>query len=488
MARKKTKQAARKTGGGDQREVIADLEHQNAKLSSLLSVSQEMMKEMHLDNLLGLIMDRVTVVMDAERSTLFLLDRKKDELYAKVAQGAGADTIRFPNGRGIAGHVGKTGATINLQDAYDDKRFNPGFDKQTGFRTKAMLCMPIRNTRNEIIGVTQVLNKKHGDHYFTKEDESLLAAFSSIAAISLENSFVYEEINRTMHTFEKFVPMRYIESMAKEGLESIMLGNAEEVAVTVLFSDIRGFTDLSEKMTADEVLKFLNSYLRRMSDIIAKQHGFIDKFIGDAIMAIFDAKASNNAVDASIEMMRALPSFNRKRKQSGYEAIHIGIGLHHGPAVIGTVGSNDRMDSTILGDTVNLAARMEGLTKMYGCPLMITESTLKKLRNRKQYSVREVDTVMVKGKAEPVKIFDVFDWETPPRREKKEQTRPHLEKGRRHYKKRKWDQALKEFRAGHALAPRDQVFKIYIQRCEEYSASPELLPSDWDGATRLFSK
>ena len=472
----------------DVQETVESLRHQNLKLSSLLNVSRDMMKEVHLDNLLRIIMDRVTTVMDAERSTLFLVDHKRDELYAKVAQGTDSGNIRFPNGQGIAGHVGKTGDTINIKDAYNDARFNPSFDRQTGFRTKAILCMPIRNTRSQIIGVTQVLNKKGRSPIFTEEDENLLAAFSSIAAISLENSFAYETINRTMHTFEKFVPRRFLDSIAKDGLESIMIGNAEEADLSVLFSDIREFTNLSENLSADDLLRFLNSYLTQMSNIIAQEKGFIDKFIGDAIMAVFDQKSSNNAVDAGIGMLRALLPFNKGRKKSGFDPIEIGIGINTGPAVIGTVGSSDRMDSTVIGDAVNLAARIEGLTKMYGCPLMITEGTLQALRGRKKYDIREVDTVQVKGKDLPVKVYEVFDWQASYDRKKKKETTPLLAAGIKLYKQRKWLKAREKFEAGKAIYRRDPVFQLYIDRCIEYNAHPDRLPEDWDGTARLLAK
>lgn len=485
---KRNSRPARTPAAPATEQTVEDLRHQNLKLSSLLKVSQEMMKEVQLDNLLRIIMDRVTVVMDAERSTLFLVDAKRDELYAKVAQGTDSGQIRFPNGQGIAGHVGKTGDTINLTDAYQDERFNRNFDRLTGFRTKAMLCMPIRNTRGQIIGVTQVLNKIGEPSIFTEDDENLLAAFSSIAAISLENSFAYETINRTMHTFEKFVPRRFLDSIGKEGLESIMIGNAEEAVLSVLFSDIRKFTNLSENLPADDLLRFLNSYLTQMSNIIAAEKGFIDKFIGDAIMAVFDQKTANNAVDAGIGMLRALLPFNRGRKKAGFDPIEIGIGINTGHAVIGTVGSQDRMDSTVIGDAVNLSARIEGLTKMYGCPLMITENTLKALRGRKQYDIREVDTVQVKGKDVPVKVFEVFDWQATYDRRKKKETEPLLKAGIKLYKKRQWQKAMAKFEAGRQLYRRDPLFHLYIDRCREYRLFPDRLPPDWDGTARLVAK
>ncbi|MBL8020382.1 MAG: GAF domain-containing protein [Leptospirales bacterium] len=463
---------------------IRQLEAENSRLKSLLGVSKEMMSEVHLDKLLELIMHRVTSVMNAERSSLFLLDHKTDELYAQVAQGLNTKQVRFPNGKGIAGHVGKTGETINIKDAYQDPRFNRDFDRKSGFRTRSILCMPIRNTRKKIIGVAQVLNKKEESAIFTRDDESLLQAFSSIAAISLENAFAYDTISRTMQTFEKFVPPRYLSSIAREGLESIRVGNVEQVDVSVLFSDIRNFTTLAEKMKPHDVLQFLNEYLKRMSIAISKHNGFVDKFIGDAIMAIFETGHPGAAVRAGIDMLRALTVYNRELKKKNIPPIGIGIGIHFGSAVLGTVGSETRMDSTVLGDTVNLSARMEGLTKMYGCPLMVTESVATRVGN--SFQLREVDTVRVKGKDKPIRIYEVYDQDAPALKKLKTKSKTALHSGIASYKKKDWAKALSYFEPAHRAFRKDTVLTMYIARCKKYMQ--EGVEPDWDGSVKLYEK
>jgi len=178
------------------------------KLEKLLAISKSIMSEMNLDELLVIIMNTVTTVMEADRSTLFLIDKASNELRSKVAQGVGTGEIRVPIGVGIAGTVAKNGRTINIRDAYQDKRFNPEIDRKTGYHTKNILTFAMKNMAKEIIGVIQILNKKGRAGYFTKTDEDLLKAFSSLAAISIENARMYKELGELNRDLETKVEAR----------------------------------------------------------------------------------------------------------------------------------------------------------------------------------------------------------------------------------------------------------------------------------------
>jgi len=209
-------------------------------------------------------------------------------------------------------------------------------------------------------------------------------------------------------SFERFVPDKFIRAIASEGIENIQVGVAASRTLTILFCDIRGYTSMSEQLTALETFLFLNDYLACMGQAIEDCGGFIDKYIGDAIMALFDQETTDSALQAALAMRRALREFNRDRIEKGLPRIEIGIGIHRGEVVMGTVGFISRMESTVIGDPVNLASRVEGLTKSYGCPILATETVVHGLSSPADFSLELVDkAVNVKGKDEPIAIYQL---------------------------------------------------------------------------------
>jgi class 3 adenylate cyclase len=213
-------------------------------------------------------------------------------------------------------------------------------------------------------------------------------------------------------TFRKFVPRQFLDRLATRGLGNIALGEADAGVVTILFADIRSFTTLSETLPPQELLNFLNAYFESMNAPIHANGGFIDKFIGDAIMALFinedPAVGARNAVRTSLDMLTALQNHNELRKLEGAEPISIGLGIHTGETVIGTVGSVDRMDSTVLGDAVNLASRIESLTKQYAAQILISSSTYRHIATDPTIHCREIGIVDVRGREEPETIYEVL--------------------------------------------------------------------------------
>ncbi|MEM6431925.1 MAG: adenylate/guanylate cyclase domain-containing protein, partial [Deinococcota bacterium] len=238
----------------------------------------------------------------------------------------------------------------------------------------------------------------------------------------------------------------------------VQLGDQVAQEMTILFSDIRDFTSLSEKMTPQENFNFINGYLSQMQPFISKYHGFIDKYIGDAIMALFPTHP-NDALDAAIGMLTSLNDYNEGRPKR--ERIRIGIGLHTGATMLGTVGGENRMDSTVIGDAVNLSSRVEGLTKVYGASLLITEQTMQGLRDPSAYAMRELDRVKVKGKRKPITVYEVFETDEYDVKVRKEASLEYFAKGLELYREQKYTDARAMFYEVLQLNPKDKAAQLY---------------------------
>lgn len=213
------------------------------------------------------------------------------------------------------------------------------------------------------------------------------------------------DLKHTNVSIERFVPQAFLSIVGKPSVADVELGDNKRRTMSILFSDIRGFTTLSEQMSPDETFAFINTYLERMGPVIRDHHGFIDKYIGDAIMALF--ANADDALQAGLAMLAALEGFNAERRATGLPPIEIGIGINTGSLMLGTIGEKHRMDGTVISDAVNLAARIEGLTKDYAAPMLISEFTYRELSNPEARAIRPVDVVVVKGKTRPVAIYAV---------------------------------------------------------------------------------
>ncbi|MDC1383698.1 GAF domain-containing protein [Candidatus Puniceispirillum sp.] len=571
--------------------------------------------EIELGSLLQRVMTEATKMLNADRATLFLHDPKTSELFSRVAMGDNVGEIRLPDNAGIAGSVFQSKETVNIPHAYADLRFNPAFDKKTGYFTRSILCVPIMNKDGICIGCTQVLNKSGGG--FTEEDESRLKAFTQQVAIALENAQLFEEVakertysdsmlasmsnavvtinedgkiatcnkaglkifkvipvqiigktveeffsgNRSWMlekfnqcnesqenidlidvTFEvgseddgtletvssnvSFLPLenndpdgrtdqksqhlgtlvviedisdekrmkstmsRYIDPGIAEQLMSdgtdIMGG--QETEATVLFSDIRSFTTITETLGAQGTVALLNEYFDIMVEAISEQGGMVDKFIGDAIMAGFGIPLAHDddedrGVRAGINMIKRLWEWNGQRENEGKPPVEMGLGLNTDKVVSGNIGSSKRMDYTMIGDGVNLAARLESACKSYSARILISDFTYQKLKGT--YQVRYIDDVIVKGKTTPVGVREVLDYHTPKTFPNLMDNVNHFNEARSSFKGGDWDKAIKSFNECLKCNPKDNLSNTYLERC---AIMKKQNPKDWDGVWIMTSK
>jgi class 3 adenylate cyclase len=283
---------------------------------------------------------------------------------------------------------------------------------------------------------------------------------------------------QTNAAYNRFVPHEFLVYLNKKNIIDVQLNDNVETEMTVLFSDIRSFTDLSEVMSPEENFQFVNKYLNVMGPIVRRNHGFIDKYIGDAIMALFDN--SDDAMTAAIEMLKALAEFNVEHQKTHHKPLSIGVGLHKGRVRLGTIGESGRMDGTVISDAVNLASRIEGLTKFYGVQCLISENIYHSLSAPDRHSIRYVDRVKVKGKQVPVRIFEEFSADPWEIQDKKRLTLGRFEEATRLFTVREFAKAKALFEKVLLELPEDKASKSYIARCDHY-ANQEL-PDDWDGA------
>jgi adenylate cyclase len=640
-------------------------------VAALMKATSFLGQSLDLEKTLQVVMNEARNLMHADRSTLFMIDRDRGELWSKVAKADGKTMmeIRIPADRGIAGYVASTGQTLNIPNAYDDPRFDPTIDQQTGYRTRNILCMPIYNSEGVRIGVTQLINKNQSN--FTNSDEEFMQAFNIQAGMALENAKLFESVllekqyqkdilqslsdavistdmqgrivtinDAALHllgcslnssrdrsqwedwipkllgrpvweivpidhlqfrledslktgarhyvpeqslvvgvgeiqepsgkvklilatrdrqtpntfipcwndatlltadspsplltpdspllpiqTFERSInltvsPLTNPEGSVRGGLvvledisqekrmkatmyrymtpevaervmalgdDALMVGERKEV--TILFSDIRSYTSLTEKMNAADVVALLNNYFETMVEAVFNFDGTLDKFIGDALMAVFGAPLplENHAwmaVQSALDMRQRLAAFNHKRETIGLPPIRFGVGISSGEVVSGNIGSQKRMDYTVIGDGVDISSRLEGATKEYGCDIILSEFTYQFCKEK--VWVRELDCVRVRGKTKPIRIYELIDDRNHDLDRPLQEFLQLYQAGREAYNQRNFKEAVQYFGQAQRLKPDDRATALLLHRASHYlKESP---PESWDGVHAVQSK
>ncbi len=273
------------------------------------------------------------------------------------------------------------------------------------------------------------------------------------------------ELAKIAKASARFVPRQFLHFLHKESIVDAKLGDSVQAAMSILFADIRSFTSMSESMSPQENFDFINSYLRQVGPVIRQHNGFIDKYIGDAIMALFPETA-DDAVGAAIEMQKQVAIYNEYRRNNGYLPIAIGIGIHSGSLMLGIIGEEERIDSTVIADAVNLASRLEQLTKLYGAGVIVSVQTLSQLDDPQKYTCRFLDRVTIRGKQAPVAIFEIYDGDSQLLKELKTQTKSAFERGVWLYFQEKFIAARQYFEQVLQVNDRDLAARIYLERCD----------------------
>ena len=459
-------------------------------LGTAMKASQALSAEIVLENLLKRLMTLVIENAGAHKGFLILESGGQMRIEAEGAVDKEEVVVLqslpvFESDElsaAIVQYVARTRETVVLGNAAEEGLFTA--DPYIAARApKSVLCAPLLNQGN-LIGILYLENDRAANA-FTPDRLELLNLLCAQAAISIQNARLYSDLARTNLAYSRFVPREFLSFLNRENIIDVQLGDQVQQVMTVLFTDIRSFTTLSEAMTPKENFEFLNSFLRVMGPVIRAHGGFIDKYIGDTIMALFP-ECADAAVRAAIALRGKLDAFNRAREERGEPRIEMGVGIHTGTLMLGTIGEEERMEGTVISDAVNLASRIEGLTKRYRVPVLISGVGFDTVVDPARYQHRLIDRVRVHGRAEDIAIIEILDGQTPAARENKRETAAHFARGLEHYRRREFAEARACFSAVLAKDPEDGVAALYVERSARCLA--EGVPADWEPIETLDTK
>lgn len=573
---------------------IGNAERTSGELRQLLDVNVAIASEIQLDALLRRIVQVTSQILNADRSSLFLHDRKTDELWSIVAEGVDNREIRFPSTSGLAGDTFTTRAAANVADVYADARFNQSIDLSTGYRTRTALSVPVITRDGRTLGVMQAFNRLDGS-VFEDADMARMSAFAAQAAVAIENATLFGEVaternyndsilrsmssgvvtldreasvvklnaaacailgvepeaavdpetqrawatnnpwlsseitiagatgnpksfldadlvtvrGDTISANVSIVPLMVEDDAEQAGLLIIVedisegkrmqgamrrfmtqnvvdqiMGREDELLfgaacqASVLFADIRGFTGMAEQLGPRGTVDMLNEIFTELFEAVASSDGLLDKFMGDALMAVYGAPISSdrdplNAVDSAVAMSSMLVAINERRAARGGVDLRLGVGIASGEVVAGTIGSPKRMDYTVIGDSVNLASRLEKITKTYGVGIVVCEDTAKAVAGA--HRLRELDIIRVRGRMQPSKIFQIVTADTP----LSDAAMEAYARGRNALLTGAWDAAIVAFETALNAAPGDVASGLMLERARILAETPPV--AGWDG-------
>jgi adenylate cyclase len=320
--------------------------------------------------------------------------------------------------------------------------------------------------------------------HFVVPAGTLIVNYAAITSFRM--IFEEREKRKIRKTFSSYVSPGVIALVEKDPQKYFYPGG-ETKELTVMFSDIRSFTTLSEGMTADELVKLLNEYLGEMTDVLFKRWGTLDKYIGDAIMAFWGSPYPQQdhaarACGCGLDMIKRLEELNMKWEMEGRKQLSIGVGFNSGPVNVGNMGSSKRLAWTVMGDNVNLASRLEGLTKEYGAKIITGEGTYREAKG--QYVFRDLDKIRVKGKLQPVDIYELLGFGNEAA--KYQDLLVRWSDANASYRRQEWDVAVQKFESLLAKYPDDGPSLVFLKRAQEFYR--EAPAAGWDGVYTFKTK
>lgn len=296
--------------------------------------------------------------------------------------------------------------------------------------------------------------------------QELQIAEKKVRALNDELVNKLVEIQQNSAAVARFVPQNFLKMLNRKNIAAIKLGDCVEKVMTVLFLDIKSFTTLAEQLSSVEIFNLVNSLMSYLDPVIVKNGGFIDKYIGDALMALFDD--ADNAVSAALGMLDALNVFNDIRARNNLLPINVGIGINTGSLIVGTVGFESRMDCSVISDAVNIASRVESLTRNFNIELLISGQTYQQLKYIDNYYLRSLGLTSVKGKNLPINVYEVFNHDNAREIQLKKDTLPLFTQALNHYEEKRFQEATRLFKEVIAQDAQDSVAIYFLEQCQSH--------------------
>ena len=360
-------------------------------------------------------------------------------------------------------------------------------------QTQSLMYAALK-VQDRVLGAI-ILARKESEQY-SAADLKLLITVAQQTSSSIESAVLYEKnireakeseeaMRRIYEVTNRFVPHEFIRSLGKNFITDIQLGDQVEKIVTVLFTDIREYTSLAEKMTPEENFRFVCSFNERIGPIIREHHGFVNQYLGDAIMAIFPRHASD-ALAAAVKIQEAVVLINESRIRSNLVPIKIGVGMHTGPLIMGITGDAERLDATTIADTVNTASRLEGLTKYFKVNILLSEASVRNLMAADTFHLRHLGPVQLKGKMEAIGVYECFNGGDQDDLITKLKAMPVFRQGITAYFNKSFEHASNHFAEALEIYPADTTAKMFLERSNHYVNIG--IPENWTGVEAMLSK
>jgi len=294
----------------------------------------------------------------------------------------------------------------------------------------------------------------------------VIVTLFELAIHSREDTVIDDYVSTMNNSIRRFIPDEFLHHLSRESFSELQLGDHIKKDMTIFFSDIRAFTELSELLTPEESFMFINSYLSRMVPLIKENKGFVDKYMGDGIMALFaEHGGADDAITAAVEMQTKIGEYNGHRAKMGYRSIGLGIGIHTGTLMLGIVGIPERMEGTVISDSVNLSSRLQSIAKAFNLAIVISEATFMSLTDPGKYKYRFIGKVRVKGKEAPVSVFEIFNGLPQELFDRKMRSNTFFEQGMLAYYQKDFSEGIFYFKRALESVPEDGAARFYLETC-----------------------